>query len=182
MLFRSDTMIAGFRRFVTQLTDGRIHYARLRTFFDNLDRGNFIPLEGKGYASPRDALKTILHSRRTAAQGVARILRFVRRPANVWWFLRAFAMVARRRHIRGRFGYLTFWWVLWTSVITKYSDISEDDFDIESVESGFDIAGVLPIGYAEAADTDIPEAKSRAQQRFTQKALKELAARGASAP
>ena len=175
-------MIAGFRGFVTQLTEGRTQYARLKSFLDNLDRGNFIPLEGKGYANPRDALKTILHSRRTAMQGVNRILRFIRRPSNLWWFLRAFAMVAGRRHIHGRFGYLTFWWALWTSVIIKYSDISEDDFDIESVEDGFDIASVLPEGYTESIDTDIPETKSRAQQRFTQKALKKLAERSTVGP
>ena len=180
-LMPRDELISGFRRFVVRLTDGGFQYRRLRAFFDNLDRDNFIPLEGKGYASPRDALKTILTNRRTTVQGLSRIAKFVRRPSNIWWFLRAFAMVAARPRIRGRFGYLMFWWVLWTSVIVKYRAIRADDFDIESVEEGFDVAGALPEGYADTAEADIPEAKSRAQQRFTQKALRSLAARGTDA-
>lgn len=176
-LMPAQRIIDGFQRFVVKLTDGAYQYARLGAFFDNLDRGNFIPIEGKGYASPRDAFKTIFTNRRTVVQGLSRIGRFLMRPSDLWWFLRALVLVARRRHIKGRFGYLLFWWVLWTGVIVKYRGISEGDFDIRSVGADFDMSLVLPSGYSETADEDIPDAKKKAQQRFTQAALKRIAER-----
>ena len=173
-LLPHDAMIKGFQKFVLKLTSGSYQYARLKAYFDNLHRGNFIPLPGKGYANPRDALKTVSTNRRSVMQAVTRVMRFLSVPSNLFWFARAILKVAGHRSIQGRYSYLMFWWVLWSTVIVKYRGISESDFDVESVGEEFDIANVLPNGYSESEAADIPVAKIKAQQRFTTKALEQL--------
>lgn len=175
-LLPRDEMIEGFQRFVLELTSGRYQYARLKAYFDNLNRGNFIPLRGKGYANPRDAFKTVSTNRRAVLQAVTRVIKFAAVPSNLYWFVRATALVAGRRSIQGRFSYLMFWWVLWSTVIVKYRGIDRSDFDIESVGATFNMANVLPDGYSENEIADIPAAKIKAQQRFTTKALERISA------
>ncbi len=176
-LLPRQTMIAGFQRFVAQLTDGAYQFERLVTFFDNLDRGNFIPLQGKGYASSKDALKTIVGNPRTLLLGLKRLLLFVRNPRNLLWFIRAIVLVASRPHIQGRMSYLQFWWVLWTTVMMKYQGIQDRDFDVESVSPDFNMDTLLPDGYCDDLSEPIPDAKIQAQQRYTVRALHALAAR-----
>lgn len=180
-LLPRETIIKGFQRFVAQLTEGAYQFERLEAFFDNLERGNFIPLQGKGYASTRDALKTITENPRTLILALKRLLLFAKRPRNLYWFARAVRLVISRPHIQGRMSYLQFWWVLWTTVIMKYQGIHDRDFDVESISNQFRMNQILPVGYCEDMSEPIPKAKIRAQQRYTTRALHALAARPAMA-
>jgi hypothetical protein len=72
-----------------------------------------------------------------------------------------------RRGITGRFGYFQFWFFAWTNAILKYQNISASDFDLESVDTDFDIREILPRDYVASANEDIPAGKIKAQLRAT---------------
>ena len=73
------------------------------------------------------------------------------------------------------FKYFMFWLYIWTNALSsKYRNLTEDDFDIESVPNGFDINNIIPVGYREMADEKIPENKINAQHKATVAALKKI--------
>jgi hypothetical protein len=49
----------------------------------------------------------------------------------------------------------------------KYASLSDSDFDIESVGSGFDVKSVVPPQYEEDHPEQIPVNKIRSQRRLT---------------
>lgn len=173
-LMPKEQMIAGFGRFVTRLTAGEYQVARLEAYFDNLERGNFIPVEG-AYADLSTALKTILTSPAAIKLGLKRFGQFLANPSNLYWLARGWLLVASRRHIKGRFSYFQFWFALWSTVILKYRHLSADDFDIESVGAEFDAQAALDAAFSELGDEQIPEAKKKNQARFTMQALAKVA-------
>lgn len=173
-LMPKDELVAGFRRFVTRLTAGEYQVARLRAYFDNLERGNFIPVEG-AYADLRTALKTILTSPAAVRLGLRRFGQFLASPSNLYWLARGWWLVASRTHIKGRFSYFQFWFALWSTVILKYRHLSDDDFDIESVGAEYDAEAALKTAFEQLGDEQIPEAKKKNQARFTMQALAKVA-------
>ena len=54
----------------------------------------------------------------------------------------------------------------------KYSNLSDDDFDIESVNGNIGMANVMPEGYEEGRFEQSPNSKIRSQRRLTAAALK----------
>lgn len=173
-LMPREHLIAGFRRFVIRLTAGEYQVARLKAYFDNLERGNFIPVEG-AYADLPTALKTILTSPAAVRLGLKRFGQFLASPSNLYWLARGWLLVASRSHIKGRFSYFQFWFALWSTVILKYRHLSADDFDIESVGADFDAQLALDAAFSELGDEQIPEAKKKNQARFTKQALAKVA-------
>jgi radical SAM superfamily enzyme YgiQ (UPF0313 family) len=136
-LMPRQTLIDGYRRFVARVTDGGYQYARLRAYFDLLERGNYIPLPGRGFVDLMAALKTLRRDRRAIRLNLRRGALFVAKPANLYWFARGVLLALRRRHIAGAMGYVKLWWTLWSTVILKYQGLSDQDFDLESVEAGW---------------------------------------------
>lgn len=167
-------IIDGYCDFVRRFTRGAYQYARLKSFFDNLDRGNYIPISGAGYIRYGDAMRIILRSRTAALQVLKRLARFSASPSNYFWLMRAMLMVLGRSHIDGRFGYLRVWFALWTNVIVRYRNLSERDFDIDSVGADFDSRLLLPEDYLTERSVDVPENKARAQRRYTKRALENV--------
>ena len=108
-----------------------------------------------------------------------RLIRFSASPLNVYWAIRGF-ILALSRSDRGGFGYFQFWFFAWTNAILKYRYISNEDFDIESVEPGFDLRNILPTNYSQTADEAIPTGKIKAQLRATTTQLKTIIAEGAT--
>ncbi|TAN70589.1 MAG: B12-binding domain-containing radical SAM protein, partial [Magnetospirillum sp.] len=172
-LLPRDAIISGYIAFNRRFSGGRYQFRRLRAFFDNLDRGNYIPITGDGYISYSGALRIVLKDAASARQLVRRLTVFSWPLSNWYWLLRAVAMVAGRRRIIGRFGYLKVWFTLWTNVLLRYADISERDFDIDSVADGFDLRSVLPGDYIDASLDN----KTRAQRRLTAGSLEGLVRR-----
>lgn len=162
-----NTLIEGYKYFVAQFTDGKKQYARLKVFFDNLDRGNFVPIEGAGYGNPVLFLKMVLRNPAALKQLSQRLMRFARRPQYVYWAFRGLLLALSRRHIPGRLSYLQFWFFAWTNSVLKYRDLSPADFDIESVEGPITPEHILPKAYTENVVEDIPEAKTKDQLRST---------------
>ena len=166
-LLPHDEVIGGYINFINRFTDGRYQFRRLVVFMDNLERGNYIPISGDGYISYLGALRIILKNPAAALQIGHRLVAFSSHLANWYWLLRAVLMVAARRRIIGRFGYLKIWFTLWTNVLLRYAGISARDFDIDSVGEDFDFASLLPVDYLDP----LADNKTKAQRRLTAEGL-----------
>jgi radical SAM superfamily enzyme YgiQ (UPF0313 family) len=170
-----DQIIRGYQHFVTEFVKGDYQLRRLRSYFDLLEGGNFIPLKrGGGFGSLRSYAKALLSDRVAAKQMAVRLARFAIRPDLVWYALKGLALVLQRRHIEGGLNYFQFWFFAWTNTFVKYATLSEKDFDIESVGEDFDIRGILPENYGATADEPIPQVKIDAQLRETQAQLRRV--------
>jgi hypothetical protein len=55
--------------------------------------------------------------------------------------------------------YFQFWLFNWTNSVTKYSGLSESDFDIDSVAEDFALDGILPEAYRTSFEEPIPSHK-----------------------
>jgi radical SAM superfamily enzyme YgiQ (UPF0313 family) len=173
-LMPKEKLIAGYSYFVAQFTDGRKQYARLKRFFDNLDRGNFVPTEATGYGNLGLFAKMVLRNPAALKQMMQRLFRFARRPTNIYWAVRGLLLALSRKRIPGRFGYFQFWVFAWTNSVLKYRDLSPADFDIDSVEGSYTPEHILPASYAENVVEDIPRGKTEAQLRSTTAQLRSL--------
>ena len=76
-LLPRQTLIQGMRHFFQRQNDGAYQYARLKTYFDNLGTGNFVPLEGQGYVDIWRFAKIVLGDRRTLSSYYNRLLPFL---------------------------------------------------------------------------------------------------------
>jgi len=60
------------------------------------------------------------------------------------------------------FKYFIFWLFIWVNAINKYGDLSESDFDIDSIPKDFDYNNLIPVGYKENPSDDISRNKINA--------------------
>ncbi|PIW30188.1 MAG: hypothetical protein COW30_02995 [Rhodospirillales bacterium CG15_BIG_FIL_POST_REV_8_21_14_020_66_15] len=175
-------MIDGYKHFVDVFTDGAYQYARLKAFFDLQAEGNHIPIEGQGFGNTGLFLKMVLKNWRALAQLTRRMLRFSLKPQRVYYALKGFALAfSRRRQVPNWFGYFQFWLFAWTNAALKYLNLSDRDFDIESVPADFDIRGILPSDYGATAAEPIPQGKIKAQLRATTAQLESVIERKTAA-
>lgn len=174
-LMPRSEMVAGYQKFVRLFCEGDYQYQRLKGFLDNLDRGNYIPLESKGYGSLSKYVSMVFKSPRAVKMLLSRLLQIAVRPRVAWYAMRGFTLtLARgRRHAR-LFGVFQFWLFNWTNAMLKYEGLSAKDFDIESVPDDFDRSLILPDRYIELANEEIPQVKAAAQQRATVNQLRRL--------
>jgi len=174
-LMPTDKMIAGYKYFVEQFCTGGKQYARLKVFFDNLDRGNFVPIEGAGYGNVGLFLKMILRNPAATKQMLTRLFRFASRPRDVYWAMRGLGLaLSRRGRVRGALGYFQFWFFAWTNSVLKYRNLSARDFDIASIEGAYGPEHILPVEYDQDVKEDIPAAKTKDQLRSTTAQLRSL--------
>jgi radical SAM superfamily enzyme YgiQ (UPF0313 family) len=169
-----DRLIAGYSYFVAQFTNGRKQYARLKVFFDNLDRGNFVPIEAAGYGNIGLFIKMVLRNPAALHQMMQRLFRFARRPTHMFWAFAGLLLALSRRRIKGRFSYFQFWLFAWTNSVLKYRGLSPADFDVESIQGECRPEHILPSSYAENVVEDIPKGKTEAQLRSTVAQLRRL--------
>ena len=179
-LMPKDQMIDGYRYFIGQYNRGSYQYRRLAAYMDLVAKStNFIPLNRSGYGDIGRFLKMVLRSRRAMLQLGMRALRFCSKPSNLIYALLGLLLVARCRSIPGRFSYFQFWLFAWSNSVLKYQDLSSDDFDLESVDTDFQIRDIMPTDYARTADEPIPSNKTEAQLRITSRQLRNLIAKTA---
>jgi radical SAM superfamily enzyme YgiQ (UPF0313 family) len=173
-LLSVDEITRGYQSFVEKFSDGDYQYQRLKGFLDNLDRGNYIPLQSSGYGSWTRFLSMIFKSPRAAAMLGRRMWQIVGHPSVFWNTLKGLALLlARSRRHPRLFGVFQFWLFNWTNAMLKYARLTPADFDIESVPKNFDRALILPDEYSHAAE-EIPAGKIAAQQRLTTAQLRRL--------
>jgi len=174
-LMPRDQMVQGYQHFVNRFCEGKYQYERLKSFLDNLDRGNYIPLTSQGYGSIGKYISMVFKSPGAIKMFFERAYQIASRPAVMWYSLRAFMLVvSRSRRHRRLLGTFQFWLFNWTNAMLKYEGLSDADFDIESVPAGFDRSLILPEHYTELAEEDIPQVKIAAQQRATVGQLRRL--------
>lgn len=162
------TMIDGYKHFVDVFTDGAYQYARLKAFFDLQTEGHHVPIEGQGFGNTGLFLKMVFKNWRALLQLTQRLTRFSLNPKRVYYALKGFGMAfSRRKQVPNWFGYFQFWLFAWTNAALKYLNLSDADFDIESVPEGFDIHDILPKDYGSTAAEPIPAGKIKAQLRST---------------
>ncbi|HJX91166.1 MAG TPA: radical SAM protein [Pyrinomonadaceae bacterium] len=174
-LMRVEEITRGYQSFVTRFCEGDYQYERLKTFVDNLDRGNYLPLESDGYGSLSRYVSIVLKSPRAVKMLATRLWQIVSRPRVAWAAIRGLMLVmSRSRKHPKLFGIFQFWLFTWTNAMLKYEGLAASDFDIASVAEDFDRALILPEHYSDLAELDIPHAKVAAQQRVTINQLRRL--------
>jgi len=173
-LMPSHVIIDGYKRFINRFTDGRYQYARLKAFFDNLERGYFVPLDRTGYGNLTLFATMVLRNPAALWQLLQRIGRFARRPTNLYWAARGVLLALSRRHIRGGMSYVQFWGFAWSNAILKYRGLSAADFDIDGIEGEVTAEQILPASYTKGVVEAIPRVKTEAQLRATTKQLHTL--------
>jgi radical SAM superfamily enzyme YgiQ (UPF0313 family) len=174
-LMPREQLVAGYRKFVHRFCEGDYQYQRLKQFFDNLDRGNYIPLRSSGYGSLAKYISMVFKSPRALAMLASRLGQLAVRPKAAWYALCGFLlMLSRARRHQKLFGVFQFWLFNWSNAMIKYEGLTDADFDIESVPEGFDRSLILPEHYVDMAAEDIPAAKIAAQQRATVGQLRRL--------
>lgn len=173
-LLPTPTIIRGYKHFISTFSSGRYQFRRLRNFIENLNSVNYIPLNRTGYGDPRNFLKLIVKNPAAVAQLLLRMTRFVARPSRLYWVCSGAVLLLKNRNRRHFFGYFQFWIFAWSNAVLKYSNLSERDFDIESVQGEITREKILPAEYGSDFHEDIPVSKSNAQIRATSKQLERL--------
>ena len=173
-LLPTTTLIRGYKHFISTFTSGSYQFRRLRNFIGNLDSTNYIPLNRTGYGDPRNFLKLIIKNPAAVAQLLLRMIRFVSRPSRLFWVTRGALLLIQNPNRKHFFGYFQFWIFAWSNAVLKYSNLSEKDFDIESIQGEITREKILPSDYGTDFREDIPLAKSNAQIRATSKQLQRL--------
>ncbi len=174
-LMPREQLVRGYQVFVTRFCQGDYQYQRFKSFLDNLDRGNYIPLMTPGYGSLGTYIAMVFKSPSAIKMLAQRLFNIVSCPDAVWAILRAtWLLLSRSRRHKGLLGIFQFWLFAWTNSTLKYEGLTDADFDIESVPPDFDRALILPENYIESALEEIPQAKIHAQQRLTVQQLRRL--------
>ncbi len=180
-LMKREQMIAGYREIVTGITSGSYQYARLKGFFDLLEEGNFIPIKAKGFGNFWLFARMIVRDLPALRQMATRLALFAAKPVNLYYAFKGLTLAMTRLPGKGGFGYFQFWFFAWTNGVLKYQNISDDDFDIDSVDDDYDIRLILPEAYEKTADEKIPQNKINAQLRETTAQLSALVERRTAA-
>ncbi len=182
-LMPQEKMVAGYRHFARRYNDGHYQYERLCSFLELVSHGGrFVASESGGYGNLGKMLRLIFASRAATFQLLQRAWRFAARPANLIYALRGLLLLRRYPDIKGRLRFYQFWLFAWSNFILKYQNLSDSDFDPESVDSDFDIRDLVPPNYAETADEAIPRNKIEAQIKTTEKQLARLVADAEETP
>jgi radical SAM superfamily enzyme YgiQ (UPF0313 family) len=168
-----DTLIEGMMHFFRVYSSGPYQLARLRQYFDGLNPDHFVPLRTV-YLGPGEILSTLVRNRRASRDYAWRAMIFASDPRNLYYAARGIFMVASRRHIKGRFGPLMLWLLMWMNSVVKSRRMEPADFDIEDIGGAPAREQLLPDTYVTSADEEIPASKIQAQQRFTTAALAAL--------
>jgi len=175
-LSSKEKLIEGYINFSKRTTEGAYQFARLKAFYENLEtKKNYIPLSGESYFSLKLAVNIIGRNSKAFKLTLKRLWAFFQKPSNVWYLIKALSFVASKKNIKQRFIYLKFWIAMWSTLLVKYGDISEADFDIDNVsQEEINAEKILPPGYEEDFGEPIPAAKIKSQRKETIRSLQVL--------
>jgi radical SAM superfamily enzyme YgiQ (UPF0313 family) len=162
-----------FKTFVHRFNQGDYQYRRLLSFLDCLDSANYMPPQTAGYADLGKMFRMVLREPRHVQLLLVRIFRLARSPIRDYYILKALAATfLRSSPQRPLWFYLKIWLFTWSNSLLKYADLSDADFDIESVRGDIGMANVVPTGYEDELSEQVPTSKTRSQRRMTAAALK----------
>ncbi len=180
-LMPKEQLLSGYRKFIAKINAGRFQYLRLMNFFSGLNNSNFIPLQRQGYGNLSRFALMVFRNPVALKQHLQRLWKTVRDPSKTFYIFLALYQTIRLSRKYGRLhGYFQFWLFVWTNSILKYGDLTDSDFDIESIPADYDPSKTAMEDYVSMADEDIPKEKILAQQRVTTTQLKNLATQKAA--
>jgi len=163
-----------FKTFVKRFNRGAYQYQRLLSFYECLNSANYIAPQTAGYADLKALFSMVLRKPKYIVLLWLRVFRLLRSPVRVYYVLKAFLLTFRENSpARPLWFYFKIWLFTWSNSLVKYANLSDADFDVESVDARFDVAHVLPHGYEQEHSEQIPESKIRSQRRVTVSVLKE---------
>ncbi|MFT7626139.1 MAG: hypothetical protein ACI9WU_005334 [Myxococcota bacterium] len=172
-LLSGSDLTDGYLRFVAADVDGAHRYARLERFLANLESGHYVPLSGQGFGNVGSIIEALRANPAAARQLLRRLESFAADPTRLAWAGRGALAVLKRRGLKGRLRYLQFWLFAWSNAVLAYHNLTKHDLDLQGMGS-FVAEDVLPAGYEETANEDIPRARIEAQLRNTTRALRRL--------
>ena len=180
----ADFLARGFIGFLRTYCSAEYQLARFRNHLRHIaDSDVFIPIDGVGYGSRWEYFKLQLRDISNLRMFFLRIAYILHKPSNfiaavkAWWLLRRHA----DRH-PGLGIHFNYWIYVWTNIGLKYWGLKRQDFELHNVDADFDIQRLVDDGGPAAVDEDreyriAGEEKVSHQQRFTNRALKDLVAR-----
>ena len=172
----AERIRADFRTFVEEFNRGPYQYKRLLEFYACIDSTQYLPPQTAGYADLTRLLRMTIQNRRAVYQLWLRLVRLPGSPERSTYIVLAFLQTLRHTSTaRPLWFYFKFWLFNWSNSITKYGQLSDADFDIESVDEGFSVEQLVPDTYEQSHEEQIPENKVRAQRKVTIRALREFA-------
>jgi radical SAM superfamily enzyme YgiQ (UPF0313 family) len=161
-----------FKTFVHRFNQGGYQYGRLMSFLQCLNSKNYVAPQTAGYADLGKMFRMILREPRYVKLMLFRLLRLTRSPIRDYYIVKAIGTTfLKSSSKRPLWFYLKIWLFTWSNSLLKYADLSDADFDIESVHEEFGIANIVPAGYEEGCFEQIPASKIRSQRQLTASAL-----------
>jgi len=170
------TMIDGFQRFVSKNNDPQYQYARFKNFINLMGNSNHIALSGSGFGDSKKFLKLALKDRHAIKQLIKRLCIFLFKFKNLYYLTLGFLLIMKNPNRIKYFNYFQFWAFAWTNSVVKYGNLTESDFDVESISEDFDYGQLVPDDYRKTAKEMISFSKIKAQQRISVKQLEQTAA------
>lgn len=191
----ANFLVKGFLRFMRVYTSPEFQLARFESHMKlMMESGNFIPVEGGGYGSPKEYLKLQLanpYNGTIATGGYAssgsynhrmlllRIAYVIRKPSVLLAVLKAWRLLRRySRRYPGLEIHFNYWLYVWTNMGLKYWGITEQDFRLHSVGKDFDLTRLLDAaGPVEKSSGEVlrrGDPRVGDQARFTNQALRIL--------
>lgn len=175
-LLPAPILISNYIKYYKVTAMGSFHYKRLKGFYEIITTSpNFVIDIGSSSLNIKNLLKQIIDAPDLFYFYIKRFYPIFL-SINLFYFLKAFLLCLKFRiSHKIPFKYFMFWLYIWTnSLSSKYRNLKPDDFDIESVPPDFDIRDIIPVGYREMADEEIPENKINAQHKATINALEKI--------
>jgi hypothetical protein len=175
-LMSSDELIKNYIKFYKVTATGDFHLKRLEGFYANiLNSDNFINDIGGSSLNLFNLFKQIICDPKLIIFYLRRLYPLLLSKNIIFLFKALILTIRINLMYKISYKYFLFWLYIWTnSLSSKYINLNENDFDIESVATDFKIEDIIPKGYRELADEEIPENKINAQHKATISALQKI--------
>ena len=175
-LMPASLLIQNYIKYYKVTASGKFHYERLSGYYNIINTSeNYINDVKSSSLDIMKLFKQILSNPRLFYFYLLRFVPIIF-SINIIYLFKGVILASKYKLTKNiSFKYFMFWLYIWTNALSsKYRNLTEDDFDIESVPNGFDINSIIPVGYREMADEKIPENKINAQHKATVAALKKI--------
>jgi radical SAM superfamily enzyme YgiQ (UPF0313 family) len=167
-LLDKKIVVGNYIKFSRNFISGSYQYKRLNRFFVSLAASkNYIQTNGTGYTDPLSLFKKIVNEPKIILFYLKIMLPLIF-TKDVIYLLKALCISLKYKFNNNiDFKYFIFWLFIWANAVNKYGELSENDFDIDSVPKDFDYSNLIPEGYKENPLEEIPRNKIQAQLKST---------------
>jgi radical SAM superfamily enzyme YgiQ (UPF0313 family) len=162
-LLDKKIVVNNYIRFSKNFVSGIYQYRRLNRFYNSLASSeNYIQTGGSGYTDPLSLFKKMIEDPRIVLFYLKIMLPIIF-TKDILFLIGALFISVKYKILKNiDFKYFIFWLFIWVNAINKYGDLSESDFDIDSIPKDFDYNNLIPVGYKENPSDDISRNKINA--------------------